>query len=79
MSNSQPSPTPTPLSEIAKELMFRGSSLAQIQAQGWVLRKGKTVADINASIQKAKKDGMAKTEYELNMLELHLKSVLKKC
>lgn len=44
---------------------------------GLEYRKGKTVGDVLKAREKAIKNGMQKTEYELNMLQVYLKSVFK--
>ncbi len=53
-------------------------NIAGIEKEGYTLRKNKTISDVNNAIRKSKKNGMGKTEYELDMLELYLNDVLKK-
>jgi hypothetical protein len=66
---------------LAQVLMFTETSVADLPAifekHGVVYRKGKGVADIVNASFKAIKNGMSKTEYELSMMELYLKDVLK--
>jgi hypothetical protein len=45
---------------------------------GVEFRKGKTVKDINNAIRKGIKNGMSKTEIELDMIALYLQYVFKK-
>ena len=47
---------------------------------GWEFRKGKTNEDINKAVRKARnpKHSFGKVEYEISMLEVYLKDVLKR-
>ena len=60
---------------IAQELMFTGR--LHLAKHRLVYRKGKTADDVRAALRKAcdPKNGQAKTETELGMLELYLKQV----
>lgn len=49
-----------------------------LESPNWQYRKGKGPNDINKSIQKARKVGMGKFEFELEMFELYLGDILKK-
>lgn len=61
---------------IAKEIMFSPKTFS-LTKHGVVFRKGKTVDDINHALRKARKNGMHKTEFEISMMELYIKDVLK--
>lgn len=65
------------LEDMACEIMFGGSlTLARYSVE---YRKGKTIEDVKAALRKARdpKNGMAKTEVELSMLEVYLRQVFK--
>jgi peptidyl-tRNA hydrolase len=65
--------------KLAGDLMFGKVVVAELEEKyGLTLRKGKTAADISHARAKAVKAGMAKIEFELSMLEVYLKPVLKK-
>lgn len=52
-------------------------NIEDIIASGYEFRKGKKISDVNHALEKARKNGMQKTEFELNMLEVYLKNLLK--
>lgn len=59
--------------------MFGRVAVADLESKyGLQFRKNKTADDIKHAISKATKAGRAKVEFELSMLELYLKDVLKK-
>jgi len=65
--------------KLAQDLMFGTVKSTDIgPVYGLTFRKNKTVDDIRKAIEKAKKNGHAKVEFELSMLEVYLKYVLKK-
>jgi hypothetical protein len=65
--------------QLATDLMFGKVDINELGPKyGLQFRKNKTAADIKHAISKAMKAGRAKVEFELNMLELYLKDVLKK-
>lgn len=65
--------------DAAKHVMFgTEDSLASLESRfGLILRKGKTFEDVKAAIQRGFKQGMGRTEFEIGMVELQLKGVLK--
>lgn len=70
------------IDDIAKQIMFGGVNNKElldkyIEGQ-WEFRKGKTLLDVRKAIEKAKKNGNLKTEYELDWFSLYLKDVFKK-
>jgi hypothetical protein len=65
--------------KLATDLMFSKVATAELApVYGLQFRKGKTADDIANAIKKAKKNGHAKVEFELSMLEVYLKKLLKK-
>jgi len=65
------------LEDMARDIMFAGRlDLARYAVE---YRKGKTIEDVKAALRKARdpKNGMAKTEVELSMLEVYLRQVFK--
>ena len=58
---------------VAIDLMFAGK--LDVVRHGLQFRAGKTVTDVKSAIRKALKNGHAKTEFELSMLEVYLKQV----
>lgn len=66
--------------DLANALFFgKDNTLESIKSRfGLVLRKNKTISDINNALIKAKKNGLGKVEFEVSMLEIYLKDVLKK-
>jgi hypothetical protein len=69
---------PATIEDLASQIWFGGIKTADdIRATGWEFRKGKGVPHINHAMQKARKNGMGATQYELSMLEVYLKDVLK--
>lgn len=68
---------PVDFSVLAQDLMF--GSRFHIGHAGLALRKGKTREDVLAAMRKARdpKNGHAKTELELSMLEVYLKDVFR--
>ncbi|MNW28212.1 hypothetical protein D3C74_50320 [compost metagenome] len=65
------------LREIAGSILLVGISESDIMAD-WQYRKGKDAKDIKKAVQKAIKNGRQKFEFEENMLEVYLSSVLKR-
>lgn len=65
------------LKQIAEQIWFLGMKESEI-LKHWDYRKGKNVADINSAMKKAWENGLGKSEYEVKMFEIYLKSVLKK-
>lgn len=64
---------------LATDLMFSTVRTADLESKyGLVFRKDKTGTDIAAAIAKARKAGFGKVEFELSMLEVYLKGLLKK-
>lgn len=68
---------PIDFERIAGDLMFTGK--LDFAKHGVVYREGKTRDDVVAAMRKAgnPKNGHAKTEFELSMLEVYLKGILK--
>jgi hypothetical protein len=65
--------------QLATDLLFSKVTVGDIGSKyGLTLRKGKTVSDIQNAMRKAVNNGHAKVEFELSMLEVYLKQVLKK-
>lgn len=65
--------------ELATDLMFSKVVVAEIPAKyGLQFRKGKDATDITNARSKAVKNGHGKVEFELSMLEVYLKDVLKR-
>jgi hypothetical protein len=64
------------LHDCAKVLLFTNLP-PNLPDLGLAFRKGKTNDDIAKAISKAYKNGQQKTEFELNMLKVYLKDVLK--
>lgn len=64
--------------KLAQDLLFGKVNATQlIPVYGLTFRKNKTVDDIRHAIEKAKKNGRTKVEFEISMLEVYLKDVLK--
>jgi len=63
--------------DMARDIMFAGR--LDLARYGVEYRKGKTAEDVKAALRKARdpKNGMAKVEAELSMLEIYLKQVFK--
>lgn len=63
--------------DMARDIMFAGR--LDMARYGVEYRKGKTVEDVKVALRKARdpKNGMAKVECELSMLEIYLKQVFK--
>lgn len=64
--------------KLAKRIMFGGQGKINLDDFGLEFRKNKTVDDIKHAISKSKKKGHYRTEFELGLLEIYLKDVLKK-
>lgn len=65
-------------SRLAMDIMFGGVLVSEIEGKyGLVLRKNKTVEDVKEAVRRGKNAGMGKTEFELSMIEVYLKQVLK--
>lgn len=63
---------------LASDLMFGTVVVAELETKyGLTFRKNKTAEDIRNARHKATKNGMRKVEFELSMLEVYLKEVLK--
>lgn len=64
---------------LARDLMFSKVVVAEIPTKyGLQFRKGKDATDITKARSKSVKNGHGKIEFELSMLEVYLKEVLKK-
>lgn len=57
--------------------MFSKASLVQLETIGLVLRKGKTVEDIDRAVKRGLKGGHGKLESELSGIAVQLQAVLK--
>lgn len=66
------------IKEIAHAVLFSSTTIPAVLGDDFELRKGKTTEDFKAAIKRGIKQGHAKTEYEINMVEVHLASVIKK-
>lgn len=68
-----------PYHDLAAYIMFDTAqpSVTQIEARGLTLRKSKTLEDMQRAIDRGLKQGYLKTETELDMIAVHLQSVLK--
>lgn len=68
------------IGDIAIHLMTRGISKEYWEKvmEQWEFRKGKGFDDLKNAQRKAKKNGMLKTEFEINMAQVYVKDVLKK-
>lgn len=66
------------LKEIAERLLL--TKVDDDTFYGWELRKGKTTEDINKAVRKGlnPKNSFGKFEFEVNMIAVYLKDVLKK-
>jgi hypothetical protein len=64
---------------IARAIMFTVffADAPTLEKYGVCFRKGKDVSDLKAALQKGLKAGRGKTEYEISMVELYIKDVLK--
>ena len=51
--------------------------IKDVEISGFEFRKGKDWSDLSACVKRGIKQGMMKTEYEIGMVELQLKGVLK--
>lgn len=62
---------------IATELLFSGRT--SMTDRGVAFRKGKSLADVQDAVRKARdpKNGRAKTEFEINMLAGYLERIFK--
>lgn len=58
---------------VASSIMFGNSVEQTIKDYGLRYRKGKGESGIHKALQKAYKNGMHRTEYELNMFSLYLR------
>lgn len=64
--------------KLASDLMFGQVMTASLgEKYGLMFRKNKDAADIVAARRLAIRDGRGKVEFEVSMLEVHLKTVLK--
>lgn len=66
---------------VAQRLMFGQKAIKEnelIEEFKLEYRSGKSVVDINKSIEKSRKNGHGKSENELDFLELYLSQVFKK-
>lgn len=64
--------------ELATALMFTKVLVSEFGTKFKLeFRKGKTVQDLNKALMKAARNGRGKVEFEVDMLELYLKDVLK--
>lgn len=64
--------------DLASDLMFGKVVVAELESKyGLTFRKNKTADDIRNARSKATKSGYGKVEFELSMLEIYLKDVLK--
>lgn len=61
---------------LASWILFSGGAL-NLASFGLEYRKGKTIDDLRRACEKGIRAGNAKCEFELSMVELYLKSVLK--
>ncbi len=62
---------------LAQNIMFGKVTEADLPSYGLEYRKGKTFADLKKAAQRGLKQGMGKTEFELSMIEVQIKTVLK--
>jgi hypothetical protein len=69
-----------PTEKLAQTLLFQGTQDigATLAQHGLQYRKGKTVADVRKAIERGLRAGNRRTENEISMVTLYLKSVLKK-
>jgi hypothetical protein len=65
------------LKDIAVRLMLTGDIAEKDILKCYDYRKNKSIKDIVKAQMKAKKNGMYKIEFEIDMCELYLKDVLK--
>ena len=67
--------------QLAQRIMFTKSDAIHVvgvlEQHGLQYRKGKDFIDLCDAVKKALKNGRAKTEFELSMLEVYLKQILK--
>lgn len=62
--------------KVAEMLMFSYPEFVKMLKSGELrFRKGKDLKDVASAMNKSRKNGMNKVEYELSMLELYLKDV----
>lgn len=66
------------LKEMAERILLNHAN--QDTFHGWEFRKGKTTEDINKAVKKglSPKNSFGKFEFEVNMVAVYLKDVLKK-
>jgi hypothetical protein len=69
-----------PTEKLAQTLLFYGaqSLRATLAEHGLEYRKGKNADDVRKALQKGYRAGNGRTENEISMVALYLKSVLKK-
>ena len=65
------------LKDFANSIPLRGLKEAEI-LQHWEYRKGKTFEDIKQAVRKGQKAGRGKFEFEVSMIEVYLREVVKK-
>lgn len=65
------------IKKLSREIMFSSVSESDIISSGLCYRKGKTFSDLKAAVKRGVKQGVGKTECELSMVEVQIKSVLK--
>lgn len=65
--------------EFAKLVLFAGipNVSAKLEELGLEYRKGKNIDDLRKAVERGKKQGRAKTEFEIGMVAIQVKSVLK--
>lgn len=63
---------------LAQDILFGKVLVAELESKyDLTLRKGKTVEDIREAARKGMRAGRGKVEFELSMVEVYLKTVLK--
>lgn len=66
------------LKDIAVRLMLTGEVTEKEILKCYDYKKNKSISDIAKAQEKAKKNGMYKIEFEIDMCEVYLKGILKK-
>jgi hypothetical protein len=64
------------MEQFAMEILFTGK--VDAAKHGLEYRRGKTLADVVKAREKALKNGHAKTEHEISMMDVYLRDVFKK-
>lgn len=66
-----------PFDDLAEHIMFCGINTIKLKQRSMVFRKGKTFDDLKIAIQRGLKQGRGKLEFELSMISVQVRGVLR--